>query len=293
METNINEEKKMIEKLNQPFPLISYRRSVIQGIFIGGFVFAFLALFQPFGTKGIVEEALKYYSFAGFGLITVFAVVIFGAVFRWFFKDYYNPQNWTVGKEMIHIVMSFFIIGTLNYWFAIWVYDFNSNLITFLSFEGITLLLGGFPVSLLVLLRYNRLLKANLENASGLNSQLHQPNEDYNKQILQLKGELKNDELTIECGQFIYAISADNYVEIFYQVEALKKQMLRMSLKNVEEQTQQFKPLAKCHRKYLVNLDHVKNFEGNAQGLKLFLDGIDETIPVSRSYVNTIKKHLG
>jgi DNA-binding LytR/AlgR family response regulator len=46
----------------------------------------------------------------------------------------------------------------------------------------------------------------------------------------------------------------------------------------------------------MINIRKILSVTGNAQGFKLFLDGIPEPIPVSRSYVTEfreiVKKHL-
>jgi DNA-binding LytR/AlgR family response regulator len=48
----------------------------------------------------------------------------------------------------------------------------------------------------------------------------------------------------------------------------------------------------RCHRSYAVNLALVELSTGNAGGLKLMMKPLDVTIPVSRSYVGTIKQAL-
>ena len=97
-------------------------------------------------------------------------------------------------------------------------------------------------------------------------------------------------------SQELLAIKAiENYIEVYaYQHGKLNKTVLRNTLKNAEESLIGLKNISKCHRSYLVNLEKVKHFSGNAQGLTLnFGNSLELSVPVSRAYVKTIKESLG
>jgi DNA-binding LytR/AlgR family response regulator len=50
--------------------------------------------------------------------------------------------------------------------------------------------------------------------------------------------------------------------------------------------------LEKCHRSYLVNINNIKEIQGNSQNAKIFIKNIDERIPLSKSrYKNIKSKH--
>lgn len=80
--------------------------------------------------------------------------------------------------------------------------------------------------------------------------------------------------------EFLYAESADNYVKVFYTGG---QQLIRSTLKQLEDSFRGNERIFRCHRTYLVNLDRVIHISGNAQGYKLHLEGVVQTIPVSRS----------
>lgn len=285
----------MIDKLKQPFPFIPFKTVLKRGALIGSFVFLFLSIFQPFGMQGIVEDAIKLYIFAGFGIITFISVIVLGGFGRLIFPNHYKESKWTLGKEVFHVMINFLIIGACNFWYSVFVFNFEVNFLTFLSFEAITLLIGGIPFSIIALMQYTRLLKENLSKASSFNYQLQEHHNETDFKEITIQSDLKEESLTLNSNQLIYASSADNYIEVYYlnnEVLAPKK-VLRLTLKNFEEQAVNFKPWVRCHRGFFVNLNHVKDFTGNAQGLKLRLKHIDEQIPVSRKYVNSVKNHLG
>jgi DNA-binding LytR/AlgR family response regulator len=60
----------------------------------------------------------------------------------------------------------------------------------------------------------------------------------------------------------------------------------------MEEQLAAHPAFFRCHRMYLVNLQRVISVSGNAQGLKLQLDGLEEAIPVSRNLTETVREKL-
>lgn len=280
--------------LSKPYPQSTPLKSVRSAGIIALFVIGFLSVFQPFGMSAIENIKTKYIIFLGFGGITFFTASFLGVVPRLIFKQAYSPINWSTGKEIVHVGFNFLLVGGLNFWFAVWVFGFETNFITFLSFEGITLLVGGIPFSIMVLLRHNRLLQQNESSAVGLNQQLNLPHETQPDQTITIESDLKEESLTLAISNFLVAISSDNYVEIFHTSdEEVQKTVLRMPLKKLEAQLMPFENLVRCHRSYLVNLEHVSSFSGNAQGLKLTLKKMGEPISVSRSYVPTIKSHLG
>jgi DNA-binding LytR/AlgR family response regulator len=41
-----------------------------------------------------------------------------------------------------------------------------------------------------------------------------------------------------------------------------------------------------------VNIKRIQKTNGNAQGYKLYLEGIDKDIPVARSYLKKFKEHM-
>jgi len=284
----------VIKKLNQPFPLIPFKTVLKRGVVIGLFVFIFLSVFQPFGMQSIVELATKLSIFAGFGLITFFSVIFLGGAGRLILPEYYLEKNWTLGKEILHVMINFLIIGSLNFWYSVWVFKFQVNFITFLSFEGITLLVGGIPFSIISLLQYTRLLKENLGNASNFNAQLQAHQKENTSQEVEITSDLKEERLKLKTNDLVYAVSSDNYIEVYYKKNAeTQKMVLRLTLKSLENQALQIQPWVRCHRGFFVNLNQVETFSGNAQGLKLKLKKVEESIPVSRKYVDLVKKHLG
>ena len=131
--------------------------------------------------------------------------------------------------------------------------------------------------------------------AAALNSGLNpaeepEPEPDRN---FTFYSETGNEHLTLNQQDFLFATAADNYVELHYLEKGVpKKSLIRNTLTRLEEVVKSDPKIVRSHRAFLVNLDQVRNFSGNSQGLKLELHGTPELIPVSRKMVPEIKSLL-
>jgi DNA-binding LytR/AlgR family response regulator len=106
-------------------------------------------------------------------------------------------------------------------------------------------------------------------------------------------GENQNETLTLDASQIAYIVAQDNYVQVyFFENEVLKNRMLRATLRKKEDILATWPQFFRCHRTYLVNFDKVEKVSGNAQGYRLHLRGVEETIPVSRNLNEQVRKRL-
>lgn len=94
-------------------------------------------------------------------------------------------------------------------------------------------------------------------------------------------------------SDFLFAESEGNYVSIHYIDGGEANQaMLRTSMKNVIAILCENKDIMQCHRAYIVNLRHVESVEGRSSGIGLKLQHCETVIPVSKSYVSSVKEHI-
>jgi DNA-binding LytR/AlgR family response regulator len=88
--------------------------------------------------------------------------------------------------------------------------------------------------------------------------------------------------------------SAENYVEIQYLAGgAGTKKLLRATVKSIEDQLRPFSQMIRCHRSYIINMDHVIKLHREYGRIYLKMNGIEENIPVSRQYLLGITNALG
>ncbi len=70
----------------------------------------------------------------------------------------------------------------------------------------------------------------------------------------------------------------------YLQNGSVQKQLLRVSLKKVEDQLQNVEEIIRCQRSYLVNKLNIRDITGNARSLNILMREYEGMIPVSRSF---------
>lgn len=279
--------------LHQAYPFnTSWRKEIIGASVFGLFIFLFLILFQPFGLQNYESEH-KVWQLLSYGLITTASMLLSNSLFRFFLPKWFNKSSWTVGKNILYTLWMFFLIGTVNLLYSVKLGFLSLTFKGFLTYQGITLLVGSFPVIISTLIVYQKRLKAALKEANALNQSISVEN-TLKDETISIPSKNKSEQLELKLNQLLFIRSVENYVEIHCESESgLKKHILRNTLKEVESILTPYPKIKKCHRSYLINLKKVASFSGNAQGLSLQLKGTPtEEIPVSRSYVAEMKKVL-
>jgi DNA-binding LytR/AlgR family response regulator len=154
---------------------------------------------------------------------------------------------------------------------------------------GKLLLLAVLPVSVLITINQNRLLSSHLKSAEALNRKLSDvqiPDEI----LVTFSSDYKGDNLALKIKSLLLVRSANNYVEIFYREHGItKSQMVRCSMNRAETAVKEFDFVLRCHRMYIINTNHINKIEGNSQGYKIALEGINFPVFVSQKYISNFK----
>ena len=99
------------------------------------------------------------------------------------------------------------------------------------------------------------------------------------------------ENLSLPTSEIVFIKSADNYVEVAYtEGDALKKQLLRNTLKRIEEQLKPYPDFIRCHRICIVNALYIEKLENENQNYWIKLKGYPEKLPVSRQYLIKVKE---
>lgn len=104
-----------------------------------------------------------------------------------------------------------------------------------------------------------------------------------------------NEHLRVKPSDILSITSEGNYIKIIYLDStngSLSTKHLRATMKVMEELLLPYTDIVRCHRAFMVNLNHVRQTTTSSAGLTLILDTADLVIPVSRSYVSSIKASL-
>ena len=103
-----------------------------------------------------------------------------------------------------------------------------------------------------------------------------------------------NEHVTLEISNLLYIEAVGNYVKIVsMQDNEIHTNMLRATMKQMEETLQSYPMIVRCHRAFMVNLGQVDQISSNSRVMQLVMCHSRDAIPVSRSNVNKLKELLG
>ena len=99
-----------------------------------------------------------------------------------------------------------------------------------------------------------------------------------------------NEHVTLEISDLLYIEAVGNYVKVC-QLQGTN--MLRATMKQMEDSLQAYPMIVRCHRAFMVNLGQVEQISSNSRAMQLVMRHSHDAIPVSRSNVNKLKELLG
>jgi hypothetical protein len=270
---------------NRPYPLLESTQNklfVILGF--GLFIPIFLYVYQPFGIADVVESYKVWYV-SGIGLHISFVLALNYFLVPKLFPKFFNPERWTIWKEILYILSSFFLATCSNYIYNGTVGRDISPYRSFPEFLGITVAVGIFPVMIMVFWMERNLSSRNTLKANEY-SKLLPKRKKKTQQFLTIASEsTKTTDLQIALQDFIFATSDNNYSTIFFEQDGeLQRKLLRLSFKSLENQMREHSQIIRCHKSYIVNRERIQQIKGNARSLMLQVDLYEEMIPVSRSF---------
>jgi DNA-binding LytR/AlgR family response regulator len=287
----------IITLLSEPYPFEDDKiRLLKSSVLIGSFVALFLLVFRPFGLAAISEISFgsRIVIFAGYGLITFVISYSYDHLTRMVFPRFFNDRSWTLGKQLLSLLVLVFLIGLGNLFYSHFLGFTGISGTSMLYFQMYTLLIGIFPVTAITLFARMKHLRDNLEDARSLNEKLGVIKGQVSDHAIVLKFISENEKESLELShdQFLYAESADNYTEIvFLENKILRRFLIRSSLRRIL-MTVDDADLFQCHRSFIVNLKQIRKVTGNTQGCRLELAGTTDQIPVSRRNVTELKQLL-
>ncbi|MEO0734569.1 MAG: LytTR family DNA-binding domain-containing protein, partial [Bacteroidota bacterium] len=224
----------------------------------------------------------------GYGLVTFLVGVAYAFVTTRLLGWKKCGPNWTLGRWILDCGLLLACISVGNFFFYNATVGWSAFHILVLAGISVpTVLIGLFPIA-----------------ASGMAIQLRAEREHQRvagQVLLATAGQhssvtrsrltaLGDGSFTVDAATLLFCESRQNYVRCVYLSEGeVREQTIRATLTGVAEQLRG-STLLRCHRSYLVNVEHIRQAQGNAQGLRLELIGTDEEVPVSRTYVSVLRE---
>lgn len=276
--------KKLQRRLAEPYSFTgSFLDSIWTFLLISGFVTLFVFIFRSdvYTNSGSWWECISVSFY--FGLAT-FVGVSFNTILIMRMVTQKTERSWTVRHEIILYIAHILVISIFNFLLSAFIlnYSVDFSVGSFLSSIVSTVIVGAIPISIYVLQQQKKQYKANYDLARKLNFKLTQEESNQQENVVNLK------EVKVPIEDILYIESNKNYVHI--SLSETKPEIVRMTLKETEKRLEPFVQIVRCHRAFIVNLEKVNKVEGNAQGLRLFLNETSNYIPVSRSYIPKVEK---
>ena len=256
-------------------------------LFTAAFALLFINIFKPFGSRDWYKISdLKFFVFASLIVLVGMLVVVVSRIIMLAFVRKNAINYWQYGLWVLAEILSMSMFYAL---FTKFIPEENADRDFMQIFND-----SAFHASLILLLPYAILWLyfswRDKTNMLEKLSQEEQPVEVHKKNLIAFldeKGELK---ISISLENLLYVDSADNYATIHYLNKSkLSHFLIRNSLKWMEENMTTDRPLVRCHRSYIVNLDKVKVLRKTKDGIYLELDAMNTPdIPVSKTYYERV-----
>lgn len=285
--------------LQKPYPYFYFSlRSFLTFLAVGVFIALFLIIFEPFGIARWQTDH-KTLKLIGFGAVSFVFPLAFKGMCNLILHDKWFDV-WTVLKEMLTLLTMLLVVAFGNLLFSRFIGISSIGWREFMNVSIFTFLVGIFPVVFSVAFKYHKFLALNTQEALVMDEAMQERfSEKEEKSVLavqqkslELVAENNKDKILLEPGALLFIESTGNYCEVaFLENGSLKKELIRSSLKRLEEQVKNGTVL-RCHRAFLVNLKNAEHIEGNAQGYRVSFKNTNETIPVSRQYGKIILEQL-
>lgn len=286
----MNELKKY---LNQPYPFYYNGKKLLQiscVIFLLAFFFNYII--QPFEIN-TAELRLSYFWVSVIHSISpIFLLFLLASIFIGF--EVYT-ENWILKYEFYFILIFLFLTGIIQFLLRDVLYDNPTNWSWFYVREELlnTMIIGSILAFLVVSTNLNIQFYKNSEQASTFNLNLKEKKTREASTEVFVETEAKTESFQLDIKNFVFAQSQGNYVELWINNDLEPKPVLkRLKLKDLEMVLQPFSNILRTHRSYILNIDFVKNVNGNAQGYQVNLKNCKETVLVSRKYLTAFNQNL-
>lgn len=251
--------------------------------------FLILTVLRPFNLSDYNLDVLILWSTGISGLVGGVVLIVGGVSTRVLRKSVL--EKWTVGKEIVLITTVLIAISLILFGFFLSQNPEIEWKDLFIDVVVRTLAISIMPVLVMVLFEQHRFQVEKRRQAEQINAELLKRNQEKDESLqsriqkskLQLHGENEKVVLSVFPEDLICFKSDGNYVEVFHKWNGqTRKELIRTSLKAIESQIPT-SPFFRCHQRFIINLDHISKVDGNARNLLVFLDGLDDRVPVSRS----------
>lgn len=254
-----------------------------------------MVLYEPFGYR--LKGLPQFFELLGFTFIAFLYSFLFFRILPERTGIGRKREAWTVAKLLLYLSSFLFLTGL-----SIFLYDFHIVSGYVVTAYGGTYFwnrlavdvcgvfsIGIFPLYVAYLLEKNHDLRKNLDE-SLVPSDGRTAVGEEDADCIVLTGDTK-ESLKVRPADILFVESAGNYVNIYYNPAKPERKTLRTTIKHVETLLQ-YECFVRCHRTYIVNVNHVEKFGRIPLGYRIWIKGYPDEIPVSRTCLSQVRDRL-
>lgn len=135
----------------------------------------------------------------------------------------------------------------------------------------------------------NEELKKMQEPEQSSPNEMEKLSENPCPQELTLTG-TTNESVTLQISHLLYIEAVGNYVKVCHLDNGqVRADLLRATMKQMEETLKDYPMIVRCHRAFLVNLGQVERIVSHSGSTQLLIKYCHESLPVSRSNMSQVK----
>ena len=261
------------------------------------FMVVALAVFKPFGLESWQWQA--YVHLVALGVIGFSICMITDVILKYVVK---MPRSFKKGAEyIIRRNLWFQLINTPLVALGICLYrhfvlsdHIEGNQFSLINYLETLAIIAfcSFAIGLYWRFKFrSKYLSMELEEIRELNEKLSTPlphREGLGESLL-LRG-TTNESVTLQISHLLYIEAVGNYVKVNHSLnDQVRTDMLRATMKQMEETLQDYPMIVRCHRAFLVNLGQVEQIVSHSGSTQLLIKHCHEFLPVSRSNMAQVK----
>lgn len=252
---------------------------------LGLFVFLFLYIFKPFFLSTMEVILLEYtLLIGGIGFLGTFFML---SVPPLIFKNYFNEDNWTLGRNIFLISVGILFVGCVLWYFGeSFKKPYNLKELSLYQFIFYTFLVSLIPLIFFIFINEKNVTLKREKRASEFNKKKEETTNNTKENQIIVYSDNGKEHINFHVDKLVYITSQGNYVSFFILKEnnELKEKILRATLTRVENDLKEYKKIIRCHKSYIVNISFVNEITGNARGYVLKSDKIAFDVTVSRNF---------
>ena len=258
------------------------------------FIILAIAIFKPFGLDA--ERWQTFLHLLGLFVLGLFSCFITEVILQFIVRlprSYERGINYIISRNLRFQLINTLLVALLICLYRHFVMSslVESNRLSLSNYIETLAIIAflSFAIGLYWRFKFrSKYLAMELEELRQLNKELKEMQEPR-LQELTLTG-TTNESVTLQISHLLYIEAVGNYVKVNHLHDGqVRSDMLRTTMKQMEETLQDYPMIVRCHRAFLVNLGQVEQIVSHSGSTQLLIRQCHESLPVSRSNMAQVK----